>query len=61
MQQGPLIYVLDIPVYSPFAHRPSHISPVDDLAFAIAQVRIGVQDKVCCTEYSLESSRGVWV
>ena len=45
MQQGPSIYVLDIPVYSPFAHRPSHISPVDDLAFAIAQVRIGVQDK----------------
>ena len=25
---------------SPYSHRPSHISPVDDLAFAIAQVRI---------------------
>ena len=27
-------------IYFPYSHRPSHISPVDDLAFAIAQVRI---------------------
>ena len=39
-------------IYSPYSHRPSHISPVDDLAFAIAQVRIGYK----CVAHSIYRS-----